>query len=100
PGLPAAPGDCPVVVEAARAGNAHLQVRPEDLGAFGHDADGVPILARAGVTSLLCVPLRARSGPVRGVLTLLRTGGRRAFSMAEAGTVDRMARHLGRALRP
>ncbi|MFH8590521.1 PAS domain-containing protein [Streptomyces rimosus] len=94
------PGDCPVVIEAARAGNAHLQVRPEDLGAFGHDADGVPILARAGVTSLLCVPLRARSGPVRGVLTLLRTGGRRAFSMAEAGTVDRMARHLGRALRP
>ncbi|MEU1764010.1 PAS domain-containing protein [Streptomyces rimosus] len=94
------PGDCPVVVEAARAGNAHLQVRPEDLGAFGHDADGVPILVRAGVTSLLCVPLRARSGPVRGVLTLLRTGGRRAFSMAEAGTVDRMARHLGRALRP
>ncbi|KAA6213040.1 GAF domain-containing protein [Streptomyces albofaciens JCM 4342] len=94
------PGDCPVVVEAARAGNAHLQVRPEDLEAFGHDADGVPILARAGVTSLLCVPLRARSGPVRGVLTLLRTGGRRAFSMAEAGTVDRMARHLGRALRP
>ncbi|KOG66524.1 hypothetical protein ADK76_02265 [Streptomyces griseoflavus] len=94
------PGNCPVVVEAARAGNAHLQVRPEDLGVFGHDADGVPILARAGVTSLLCVPLRARSGPVRGVLTLLRTGGRRAFSMAEAGTVDRMARHLGRALSP
>ncbi|KWT60771.1 hypothetical protein ADL21_17990 [Streptomyces albus subsp. albus] len=94
------PGNCPVVVEAARAGNAHLQVRPEDLDVFGHDADGVPILARAGVTSLLCVPLRARSGPVRGVLTLLRTGGRRAFSMAEAGTVDRMARHLGRALSP
>ncbi|MFH8407473.1 PAS domain-containing protein [Streptomyces sp. NPDC018019] len=94
------PGECPVVVEAARAGNAHLQVRPEDLGAFGHDADGVPILARAEVTSLLCVPLRARSGPVRGVLTLLRTGGRRAFSMAEAGAVDRMARHLGRALHP
>ncbi|MFD7664015.1 PAS domain-containing protein [Streptomyces sp. NPDC059788] len=94
------PGDCPVVVEAARAGNANLQVRPEDLGAFGHDAAGAPILARAEVTSLLCVPLRAKSGPVRGVLTLLRTGGRRAFSMAEAGAVDRMARHLGRALRP
>ncbi|MFH8344424.1 PAS domain-containing protein [Streptomyces sp. NPDC018045] len=94
------PGDCPVVVEAARAGNATLQVRPEDLGAFGHDAAGAPILARAEVTSLLCVPLRAGTGPVRGVLTLLRTGGRRAFSMAEAGAVDRLARHLGRALHP
>ncbi|MFH9419712.1 PAS domain-containing protein [Streptomyces sp. NPDC017529] len=94
------PGDCPVVVEAARAGNANLQVRPEDLGAFGHDAEGAPVLARAEVTSLLCVPLRTESGPVRGVLTLLRTGGRRAFSMAEAGAVDRMARHLGRALHP
>ncbi|MEU2787998.1 PAS domain-containing protein [Streptomyces sp. NPDC007100] len=94
------PGDCPVVVEAARAGNANLQVRPEDLGAFGHDAEGAPVLARAEVTSLLCVPLREESGPVRGVLTLLRTGGRRAFSMAEAGAVDRMARHLGRALHP
>ncbi|OKI00819.1 hypothetical protein A6A06_18060 [Streptomyces sp. CB02923] len=94
------PKDCPVVVEAARAGNANLQVRPEDLGAFGHDAAGAPILARAEVTSFLCVPLRATAGPVRGVLTLLRTGGRRAFSMAEAGAVDRMARHLGRALRP
>lgn len=94
------PGDCPVVVEAARAGNATLQVRPEDLGAFGHDAAGAPILARAEVTSLLCVPLRARTGPVRGVLSLLRTGGRRAFSLAEAGAVDRLARHLGRALHP
>ncbi|GCD41634.1 PAS domain-containing protein [Streptomyces paromomycinus] len=94
------PGDCPVVVEAARAGNATLQVRPEDLGAFGHDAAGAPILARAEVTSLLCVPLQARTGPVRGVLSLLRTGGRRAFSLAEAGAVDRLARHLGRALHP
>ncbi|WP_206503319.1 PAS domain-containing protein [Streptomyces chrestomyceticus] len=94
------PGDCPVVVEAARAGNATLQVRPEDLGAFGHDTAGAPILARAEVTSLLCVPLQARTGPVRGVLSLLRTGGRRAFSLAEAGAVDRLARHLGRALHP
>ncbi|MFK8850257.1 hypothetical protein [Streptomyces sp. Ac-502] len=52
------------------------------------------------MTSLLCVPLRARTGPVRGVLSLLRTGGRRAFSLAEAGAVDRLARHLGRALHP
>ncbi|WP_242579171.1 PAS domain-containing protein [Streptomyces sp. MST-110588] len=94
------PAHCPLVTEAARSGNANLQVRPEDLGVFGYDPDGAPILAGAAVTSLLCVPLQSKAGPVRGVLTLFRTGGRRAFSMAEAGTVDRISRHLGLALRP
>ncbi|MET9296114.1 PAS domain-containing protein [Streptomyces sp. NPDC003077] len=89
------PARCPLVAEVARSGNANLQVRPEDLGAYGYDPDGVPILARAVVSSLLCVPLRSKTGPVRGVLTLFRTGGRRAFSMAEAGVLDRISRHLG-----
>ncbi|HCA85579.1 MAG TPA: hypothetical protein DEQ61_08820, partial [Streptomyces sp.] len=38
-------------------------------------------------------------GPALGALTLFRTGGRRAFEMAEAGAVDRMSRHLALALR-
>lgn len=93
------PADCPLVDNAARTGSRALQARPDDMAAFGHDEKGAHFLARAAVTSLLCVPLREPDGPVRGVLTLFRTGARRAFSLAEAGVVDRLSRHLGLALR-
>ncbi|PAU45604.1 PAS domain-containing protein, partial [Streptomyces albireticuli] len=66
------PASCPLVVEAA-AGSPAFQVRPDDAELFGRDAEGAPLLVRAAVTSLLCVPLRASPGaPVRGVLTLFR----------------------------
>ncbi|WP_030612785.1 PAS domain-containing protein [Streptomyces sclerotialus] len=93
------PAGCPLAEDTARTGSSALQVRPDDMAAFGHDPEGAPLLARAAVTSLLCVPLREPGGPVRGVLTLFRTGARRAFSLAEAGVVDRLSRHLGLALR-
>ncbi|MGW6022386.1 PAS domain-containing protein [Streptomyces sp. NPDC055099] len=97
--LAQAPAACPLVVEAARGGAPMLQVRPEDPDAFGRDASGAPVLVRAQVTSLLCVPLRGRSdGPVEGVLTLFRSGARLAFSMAEAQTVDVMSRHIALAM--
>ncbi|MFE6881141.1 hypothetical protein [Streptomyces sp. NPDC057702] len=93
------PADSPLVAAVVRTGASALQVRPEDVGAFGLDAEGAPVLVSAEVTSLLCVPLRvAADGPVRGALTLFRTGARRAFEMAEAGAVDRTARHLALAL--
>ncbi|MBZ4017070.1 PAS domain-containing protein [Streptomyces purpurogeneiscleroticus] len=93
------PAQCPLAEDAARTGSSALQVRPDDVADFGHDAQGAPLLVRASVTSLLCVPLREAGGPVRGVLTLFRTGARRAFSLAEAGVVDRVSRHLALALR-
>ncbi|MEV0603297.1 PAS domain-containing protein [Streptomyces sp. NPDC050315] len=93
------PARCPLPEDAARTGSSALQVRPDDVAAFGHDAQGAPLLVRASVTSLLCVPLREAGGPVRGVLTLFRTGARRAFSLPEAGVVDRVSRHLALALR-
>lgn len=97
--LAQAPAACPLVVEAARGGASMLQVRPEDPDSFGRDASGAPVLVRAQVTSLLCVPLRGRSdGPVEGVLTLFRSGARLAFSMAEAQTVDVMSRHIALAM--
>lgn len=93
------PAACPLVVEAARGGAPMLQVRPEDPDSFGRDASGAPVLVRAQVTSLLCVPLRGRpDGPVEGVLTLFRSGARLAFSMAEAQTVDVMSRHIALAM--
>ncbi|MFJ6833440.1 PAS domain-containing protein [Streptomyces sp. NPDC091209] len=88
------PAACPLVAEAVRGGSTALQVRPEDPDAFGLDASGAPVLVRADVTSLLCVPLPGASGPVRGVLTLFRTGGRVPFSMAEAQAMDLMSRHI------
>ncbi|OEJ41788.1 PAS domain protein [Streptomyces agglomeratus] len=98
------PADCALVMEAARGGSASLQVRPEDTDAFGQDPAGDPVLVRADVTSLLCVPLTAPGdngapGPVQGVLTLFRTGARRAFSMAEGQVMDLMSRHAALAMR-
>ncbi|MGE6731078.1 hypothetical protein ACQKIP_09510, partial [Streptomyces sp. NPDC059900] len=73
--------------------------RPEDPESFGRDASGAPVLVRAQVTSLLCVPLRERpDAPVQGVLTLFRSGARLAFSMAEAQAVDVMSRHIALAM--
>ncbi|WRZ89585.1 PAS domain-containing protein [Streptomyces sp. NBC_01007] len=88
------PAACPLVAEAVRGGSTALQVRPEDPDAFGRDASGAPVLVRADVTSLLCVPLPGTSGAVRGVLTLFRSGSRPAFSMAEAQAMDLMSRHI------
>ncbi|NJQ02864.1 PAS domain-containing protein [Streptomyces zingiberis] len=115
------PADCPPVRDAVRDRVPALLVRPEDPEAFGRDASGASVLVSAQVTSLICVPLTAphqgtaqdparpdpsvpgaagTGGPVLGVLTLFRTGGRRAFELSEAGAVHRMARHLALALRP
>ncbi|WP_151478611.1 PAS domain-containing protein [Streptomyces albicerus] len=92
------PSACPLVVEAARGGSTALQVRPEDPDAFGRDASDAPVLIRANVTSLLCVPLTV-NGAVQGVITLFRTGARLAFSMAEAQAMDMMSRHIALSLR-
>ncbi|KOG85318.1 hypothetical protein ADK38_37360, partial [Streptomyces varsoviensis] len=93
------PADCPLVVEATAAGTSALQVQPDDPELFGRDGEGAALLVRAEVTSLVCVPLRTGpTTPVRGALTLLRSGGRHAFEMAEAGVVDRISRHVALAL--
>ncbi|UGY94391.1 PAS domain-containing protein [Streptomyces gobiensis] len=93
------PDECPLVVDAVQHGMEALQVRPEDPEALGRDASGSAVLARAEVSSLLCVPLRTGlGGPPLGALTLLRSGGRLAFALAEAGVIDRIARHIALAL--
>ncbi|MGA4838687.1 PAS domain-containing protein [Streptomyces sp. G45] len=94
------PAGAPLVMETTRCAAPALQVRPEPPDGFGRDASGAPLLVRANVTSLLCVPLAARTdGPVEGVLSLFRTGPRLAFSMAEAQAVDTMSRHIALAMR-
>jgi GAF domain-containing protein len=80
-------------VQTARTASPSLQIRPPDPAAFGHNAEGAPVLVQANVTSLLCVPLTV-DGHVQGVLTLFRCGARLAFSMAEAKAMDTMSRHM------
>ncbi|WP_301252736.1 GAF domain-containing protein [Streptomyces somaliensis] len=100
------PAGCPLVAEVAAGGSASLQVRPEDALALGTDDRGTAVLVRAEVSSLLCLPVvvggaaGGAGGPeVLGVLTLLRTRARRAFSMAEAQAADVLSRHVGLAMR-
>lgn len=96
------PMHSPLVADAVRHGVEALQVRPEDPMALGRDATGAPVLLRAEVSSLLCVPLAVpgepREGRPVGALTLLRTGGRRPFELAETAAAERMARHVTCAL--
>ncbi|MBZ6475752.1 PAS domain-containing protein [Streptomyces griseocarneus] len=101
------PADCPVVAGAAAGGVVTVRVRPEDADCLGRDGEGNALVTRAGVVSLACLPVRRPDGPggpaVAAVLTLLRTpdgagGGAGPFSMAEAGVLERVARHTGLAL--
>ncbi|OEV04409.1 PAS domain-containing protein [Streptomyces nanshensis] len=100
------PSSVPLVREAAGKGTRTLQARAEDAGAFGWDASGSAVLVRAGVGSLVCLPLsRERHpgtpggpGPALGALTCLRTDRGRVFELAEAGAAERMARHIALAL--
>ncbi|MBX7470322.1 hypothetical protein K1Y80_30125 [Streptomyces sp. MAG02] len=89
------PAGCPPGVEAAWAGNGALQVRPEDIAGSRRAAAGIPIPARAEVSSLMCAPLGA-PGAVAGVRTLFRTGSARPFSMEEGRAMDVMVRHIAR----
>lgn len=103
------PWESPLVSDAVRHGAEALQVRPDDPAGLGRDPTGAPLLVRAEVSSLVCVPLSGGSagpgGPatadsqrILGALTLLRTGARRPFGLTEASAVDRVARHLALAL--
>lgn len=111
------PSTAPLVTDAVVNGVSTLQSRPEEPEAFGTDSAGAAMLVRTEAGSLICVPLtRAAhtddepqpdgqdSGPgpgprlTRGALTLFRTGGGRAFELAEAEAVGRMARHIALAL--
>jgi hypothetical protein len=104
------PATVPLVTEAVEQGTRTLQARAEDPGAFGWEGTGSAALVRAGAGSLICVPLTGElpreqrpgthSGPgsVIGALTLFRTERERAFELAEAGAVERVARHIAFAL--
>jgi PAS domain-containing protein len=122
------PRSAPLVKDAAENGTAALQARADDSEAFGVDVGGSAVLIRAGVGSLICVPLSkerrqgaygdadddegssgvsagsgdggadASHGRTCGVLTLFRTGRGRVFELSEAGALQRIARHIALAM--
>ncbi|MET7343833.1 PAS domain-containing protein [Streptomyces sp. NPDC087866] len=89
------PLDCPVAVDVMASGATAVEQLTEDLARLGTDEDGTPLMARAGVTSLLSVPLTAPDGTtVLGALTLLRAGAAPPFSLLEAAGAEIAAGHM------
>jgi phosphoserine phosphatase RsbU/P len=80
------------------SGSSLLVAHVEDPGILGAGPDGVPLLARLGATSLLCVPLSDR-GRSYGVLTLARPAGQGHFGMADVGLVEELGEQLALAIR-
>ncbi|MGP3633261.1 PAS domain-containing protein [Streptomyces sp. 24-1644] len=90
------PRRCPVVVKAVSTGSLVFDGLADELDRLGADDNGAPLVGRADVSSLLAVPLSAAVGetPARGALTLLRTGARPPFSLAEAKCVEMIVGHM------
>lgn len=89
------PRSCPVVAEVTASGAAVVEQLADDLARLGADDEGVPLMVRADVASLLCVALLAPDDTtVLGALTLIRSGARPSFSLLEAGGAEIAAGHL------
>jgi serine phosphatase RsbU (regulator of sigma subunit)/PAS domain-containing protein len=80
------------------SGSSLLVAHAEDPGILGAGPDGVPLLARLGATSVLCVPLSDR-GRSYGALTLARPAGQGHFGMADVGLVEELGEQLALAIR-
>jgi serine phosphatase RsbU (regulator of sigma subunit)/PAS domain-containing protein len=80
------------------SGSSLLVAHAEDPGILGAGRDGVPLLARLGATSVLCVPLSDR-GRSYGALTLARPAGQGHFGMADVGLVEELGEQLALAIR-
>jgi phosphoserine phosphatase RsbU/P len=88
------PGSAPC--EVHETGSSLVIAHAEDPGILGEDPDGVPLLARLGATSVLCVPV-ADSERSYGALTLASANG--SLGMADVGLVEELAEQLARAIR-
>jgi serine phosphatase RsbU (regulator of sigma subunit)/PAS domain-containing protein len=80
------------------SGSSLLVAHAEDPGILGAGPEGVPLLARLGATSVLCVPLSDR-GRSYGALTLARPAGQGHFGMADVGLVEELGEQLALAIR-
>ncbi|WP_283133256.1 SpoIIE family protein phosphatase [Rhizohabitans arisaemae] len=91
------PGDAPMVREVAESGGSALHELPAEDTMLGV-ADGErPVLPLLDASSVIGVPLREQSGSL-GVLTLVRTGQRTPFNLADLGLLEDIGENIARAL--
>jgi serine phosphatase RsbU (regulator of sigma subunit)/PAS domain-containing protein len=92
------PPDGSAPAQVHESGHSLLVAHAEEPGLLGDGPDGLPLLMRLGVTSVLCVPLS--DGEQRyGVLTLARLAGHGHFGLAEAGLAEELGEQLALAMR-
>jgi serine phosphatase RsbU (regulator of sigma subunit)/PAS domain-containing protein len=80
------------------SGTSLLIAHTEDTSLLGIGADGVPVLARLGATSVLSVPLSDGERSY-GTLTLARVAGGGYFGTGDVGLVEEIGEHLALAIR-
>jgi serine phosphatase RsbU (regulator of sigma subunit) len=80
------------------SGRSLLVAHAEDPDLLGPAADGAPLLAQTGATSVLCVPLSDGERSY-GALTLARAAAHGPFGMADLGLVEELGEQLALAIR-
>jgi len=93
---PDAPEGPPQVL---RTGKAELreEVSPDFLRVIARTDEDYEVLARMGMRSLMCVPMRARHQPV-GLLTLISTQAERRYTAEDLALAEELARRAGVAI--
>ena len=90
------PGSLPWQVH--QTGKSLLQARSDDTGMLGAGPDGVPLMMKLGVTSVLSVPIADRERGY-GVITLCRRAGEGPFQIADLALAEELGAQLAVAIR-
>ena len=90
------PGSVPWQVH--QTGKSLLQARSDDTGMLGAGPDGVPLMMKLGVTSVLSVPIADRERGY-GVITLCRRAGEGLFQIADLALAEELGAQLAVAIR-
>ncbi|MWA06737.1 SpoIIE family protein phosphatase [Actinomadura sp. LD22] len=91
-----APGTLPYDVFATR--QSALRPHVDGLDELGKAADGVPVCAKIGATSLLSVPVEDGDRCL-GAITLASSGEYGPFDLMDLGVVQRLGRYLALVIR-
>jgi PAS domain S-box-containing protein len=89
-------GSAPALVHGA--GKSMLLAHVDDTQVLGAAADGTPLLALLGATSMLTVPI-TDGATSYGSLTLARQPDQDRFGIADLGLAEELGEHLGVAIR-
>jgi PAS domain S-box-containing protein len=91
-------GAAPLHSQVLQTGKAVVYPHIQDENALGVDDAGQPVLAVLGAGSVLSVPLRTGTFTA-GVLTLVRSPEKPAFSLSDLRVLEEIGEHVALALR-